>query len=48
MSQKEFIETAQESVIYAVAKAEEYGVCAAQITLWLNAMRSTSNTTQGA
>jgi hypothetical protein len=39
MSQKEFIETAKESVIFAVAKAEEYGVSPAQVTLWLNAMK---------
>lgn len=39
MSQAEFMKEAQESVIYAVAKAEEYGVCLAQITLWLNAMK---------
>jgi len=39
MSQKDFIETAKESVIFAVAKAEEYGVSPAQITLWLNAIK---------
>jgi hypothetical protein len=45
MSQQEFYETAKESLIYAVAKAEEYGVCTAVITLWLNQMHSQ---TQGA
>jgi hypothetical protein len=41
MSQAQFIETAKESLIFAVAKAEEYGVTPAQITLWLNAMKQT-------
>jgi hypothetical protein len=47
MSREEFYATAQESLIYAVAKAEEYGVCTAVITLWLNTMHE-FNQTQGA
>ena len=46
-TKQEFYETAEESVIYAVAKAEEYGVCTAVITLWLNTMHE-YNQTQGA
>lgn len=43
MSQTEFNKHAQESILFAVFKAEEYGITPAQVTLWLNAMRAHSN-----
>jgi len=36
MSQAEFNQHAQESILYAVFMAETEGVTLAQITLWLN------------
>jgi len=36
MTKAQFIELCKESVIYAIAKAEENGVSVTQITLWLN------------
>lgn len=46
MSQQEFNQHAQESVLYAVFKAEEYGITPAQVTLWLNAMRANTQQVQ--
>lgn len=45
-TQQDFIEAAQESTLFAVFKAEEYGISSATVTQWLNAARST-NQTQG-
>lgn len=42
MSQLEFNRAAQESVLFAVFKAEFEGVTNAQVTLWLNAIRKPS------
>lgn len=44
MSQQQFNEAAKESILFAVFMAEFNGVTPAQVTLWLNAMKTNDQT----